>query len=254
MEETIKTVLVDDDKTSLLTLQSLLLKHFHEVNIIGTAMNVRDAIALIDETKPEMVFLDVNLPDGEGFDVMEGVTFRRFQVIFVTAFDKYAVRAFEFSALHYIVKPATVEGLNTAFERFRETREKDEDFDDRLSVLKESLKGGQEKIIIPSSDGLNIVKLGDVVRLEADDVYTTFYLSNGQKFVASKSMNNYEKILEDLPFSRIHSKHLINLVYVKRYMKGKGGSVIMEDNSEVEVSVRKKADFLEKLKSFARFV
>jgi two-component system, LytTR family, response regulator len=254
MEGTIRTVLVDDDKTSLLTLQTLLVKHFPEVNIIGSAMTVKDAIALIDETKPEMVFLDVNLPDGEGFDVMEGVSYRRFQVIFVTAFDKYAVRAFEFSALHYIVKPATYDGLKTAFDRFRETREKDEDIEDRLSVLKESLKGAQEKIIIPSSDGLNVVKLGDVMRLEADDVYTTFYLSNGQKFVASKSMNNYEKILEDLPFSRIHSKHLINLVYVKRYLKGKGGSVIMEDNTEVEVSVRKKADFLEKLKAFARFV
>jgi two-component system LytT family response regulator len=254
MEDAIRTVIIDDDKTSLLTLQSLLVKHFPEVSIIGTAMTVKDAIALIDEVKPKMVFLDVNLPDGEGFDVIEGVSFRHFQVIFVTAYDKYAVRAFEFSALHYIVKPATFDGLKTALDRYRESLEKDEDIDDRLTVLKESLKGGQEKIIIPSSDGLNIVKLGDVIRLEADDVYTTFYLANGQKFVASKSMNNYEKILEDLPFSRIHSKHLINLVYVKRYMKGKGGSVIMEDNSEVEVSVRKKADFLEKLKSFARFV
>ncbi|MEI6888874.1 MAG: LytTR family DNA-binding domain-containing protein [Bacteroidota bacterium] len=254
MEEAIRTILVDDDKASLLSLKSLIEKHFSEVNVIGTAMTVKDAIALIDETKPEMVFLDVNLPDGEGFDVMEGVTYRDFQVIFVTAFDKYAVRAFEFSALHYIVKPATFEGLKTAFSRYKDSKEKEEDIDDRITVLKESLKGVQEKIIIPSSNGLNIVKIGDVVRLEADDVYTTFYLSNGQKFVASKSMNNYEKVLEDLPFSRIHSKHLINLVYVKRYMKGKGGSVIMEDNSEVEVSVRKKADFLEKLKAFARFV
>ena len=252
MEDPIRTVLVDDDKTSLLTLQTLLEKHFHQVSITGTAMTVKDAINLIDESKPEMVFLDINLPDGEGFDVMEGVTYRNFQVIFVTAFDKYAVRAFEFSALHYIVKPATYDGLKTALDRYRDTKE--ENLDDRISVLKESLRGGHEKIIIPSSDGLNIVKLGDVVRLEADDVYTTFFLSGGQKFVASKSLNNYEKILEDLPFSRIHSKHLINLIYVKRYMKGKGGSVIMEDNSEVEVSVRKKADFLEKLKSFARFV
>jgi two-component system LytT family response regulator len=252
MEDAIRTVLVDDDKACLLSLKSLLEKNFTQVKIIGTAMTVKEAITLIDESKPQMVFLDVNLPDGEGFDVMEGVTYREFQVIFVTAYDKYAVRAFEFSALHYIVKPATVEGLKTAFDRYKDTKE--EDIDDRISVLKESLKGAQEKIIIPSSVGLNIVKLGDVVRLEADDVYTTFFLASGQKFVASRSLNNYEKILEDLPFSRVHSKHLINLVYVKRYMKGKGGSVIMEDNSEVEVSVRKKADFLEKLKSFARFV
>jgi two-component system LytT family response regulator len=252
MEDAIRTVLVDDDRTSLLTLKSLLEKNFPQVRIVGTAMTVKDAIALIDEAKPQMVFLDVNLPDGEGFDVMGNVSFRNFQVIFVTAYDKYAVRAFEFSALHYIVKPATVDGLKTAFDRYKDVKE--EDIEGRLSVLKESLKGAQEKIIIPSSVGLNIVKLGDVVRLEADDVYTTFYLASGQKFVASRSLNNYEKILEDLPFSRVHSKHLINLVYVKRYMKGKGGSVIMEDNTEVEVSVRKKADFLEKLKAFARFV
>ncbi len=111
-----------------------------------------------------------------------------------------------------------------------------------------------EKIIIPSTDGLNIVKLSEILRLEASDVYTVFYMTNGQRFVASKPLNNYEKILEDLPFSRIHSKHLINLMFVKRYVKGKGGSVIMEDNTEVEVSVRKKADFLEKLKEYARFV
>jgi two-component system LytT family response regulator len=254
MENSVRTVLVDDDRSSLLSLQSLLEKHFPQVKIIGTAMTVKDAIDLIDSSKPEMVFLDVNLPDGEGFDVMENVVYRDFSVIFVTAFDKYALKAFEFSALHYIVKPATYDGLKKAFDRYQDSKEKEGNIDDRISVLRESLKGGQEKIIIPSSDGLNIVKIGDVVRLEADDVYTTFYLANGQKFVASKSMNNYEKVLEDLPFSRVHSKHLINLMYVKRYMKGKGGSVIMEDNSEVEVSVRKKADFLDKLKSFARFV
>jgi two-component system LytT family response regulator len=101
---------------------------------------------------------------------------------------------------------------------------------------------------------LNIVRLADIIRLEASDVYTLFYLTNGQRFVASKPLNNYEKILEDLPFSRIHSKHLINLMFVKRYIKGKGGSVILEDNTEVEVSVRKKADFIEKLRNYARYV
>ncbi len=252
MEEIIKTVIIDDDKTSILTLKSLLGSQFSKVEMVGTAANVADGIVLIDEIKPDLVFLDINMPDGSGFDVMERVEYRNFQVIFITAFDIYAVRAFEISALHYLVKPITLEMLTSAIDRYRDT--KVEDIDKRLSVLKESLKNKNEKIIIPSTDGLNIVKLSDILRLEASDVYTVFYMTNGQRFVASKPLNNYEKILEDLPFSRIHSKHLINLMYVKRYMKGKGGSVIMEDNTEVEVSVRKKADFLDKLKEYARFV
>ncbi len=130
----------------------------------------------------------------------------------------------------------------------------DEHLDDKINVLKESLRSKNEKIIIPSSEGLNVVRLSDITRLEADDVYTYFFLTDGQRLMASRPLTNYERILEDLPFSRIHAKHLINLIYVKRYVKGKGGSVIMEDDTEVEVSVRKKPDFLAKLKNFARFV
>jgi len=252
MDDIIKTVLVDDDKSAILTLQALLGGNFPNIEIVGSANNVSEATFLIDAVKPELVFLDINLPDGEGFDVIERVAYKDFRVIFVTAFDKYAVRAFEFSALHYLVKPVSIELLKTAVERYKDI--KVDEIDNRLRILRDSLKSKNEKIIIPSTDGLNIVKLGDIIRLEASDVYTLFYMTNGQRFVASKPLNNYEKILEDLPFSRIHSKHLINLMYVKRYVKGKGGSIILEDNTEVEVSVRKKADFLEKLKNYARFV
>lgn len=252
MDGMTKVVLVDDDKTSILTLRTLLTTNFPNMDIVGTAYSVNEAVPLIDKVKPELVFLDINMPDGEGFDVIERVTFKEFRVIFITAFDKYAVRAFEFSALHYLVKPITNEMLESAINRFRDL--KVEEINNRLTVLRDNLRTKNEKIIIPSTDGLNVVKLGDIVRLEASDVYTLFYMTNGQRFVASKPLNNYEKILEDLPFSRIHSKHLINLMYIKRYVKGKGGSVILEDNTEVEVSVRKKADFIEKLKNYARYV
>jgi two-component system LytT family response regulator len=252
MDDVIKTILVDDDKIAIMTLQTLLAGNFPNIEIAGTANNVSEAIFLIDAVKPDLVFLDINMPDGEGFDVVERVTFTNFQVIFVTAFDKYAVRAFEFSALHYLVKPVSLEMLEVAVERYKDV--KADDMDSRLKVLRDSLKNKNEKIIIPSTDGLNIVKLADIIRLEASDVYTLFYMTNGQRFVASRPLNNYEKILEDLPFSRVHSKHLVNLMFVKRYMKGKGGSIILEDNVEIEVSVRKKAAFLEKLKNFARFV
>jgi two-component system LytT family response regulator len=252
MDEAIKVVLVDDDKSSIVTLQSLLGGHFPNISIAGTAANVGEAIFVIDAVKPDLVFLDINMPDGEGFNVIERTSYKNYRVIFITAYDKYAVRAFEFSALHYLVKPVTLEMLENAIDRYKEVRV--EEMDNRLRILRDSLHSKNEKIIIPSTDGLNVVKLNDIVRLEASDVYTLFYMSNGQRFVASKPLNTYEKILEDLPFSRVHSKHLINLMFVKRYLKGKGGSIILEDNTEVEVSVRKKADFLEKLKNYARFV
>jgi len=253
MEEKIRTVLVDDEKTSLLTLESLLTKYFPRVDIAGKAQSVAEAVDVITQVNPDLVFLDISLPDGEGFDVIERAHDKHFEVVFITAHDQYAVKAFEFSALHYLVKPVTFDGLEKAIGRFKELK-RDEHLDDKINVLKESLKSKNEKIIIPSSDGLNIVRLSDIMRLEADDVYTYFFLTNGQRLMASRPLNNYEKILDDLPFSRIHAKHLINLMYVKRYVKGKGGSVIMEDNSEVEVSVRKKPDFLLKLKNYARFV
>jgi len=237
----------------MLMLESLLKKHFPAIQIVGKAENVEQAVNAINNTDPDMVFLDISLPDGEGFDVIEQTPGKKYEVIFITAYDKYAVKAFEFSALHYLVKPLSLDGLKDAIGRFKEVKT-DEHLDDKISVLKESLKNKNEKIIIPSSEGLNVVRLSDIVRLEADDVYTFFFLTDGQRLMASRPLNNYERILEDLPFSRIHAKHLVNLMYIKRYIKGKGGSVIMEDNTEVEVSVRKKPDFLVKLKNFARFV
>jgi two-component system LytT family response regulator len=252
MEEIIKTILVDDDKTSIVTLKALIGGHFPKINIVGIAETVAQAVTLIDEEKPDLVFLDIHLPDGEGFDVFDKVEYQEFKVIFITAHDKYALRAFEFSALHYLVKPVTFEGLKIACDRFRENP--GEEIDNKLRIFRDSLQNKNEKIIIPSTEGLNVVKIADILRLEADDVYTFFYMIDGQRYIASKPLNNYEKILEDLPFCRIHAKHLINLMYVRRYVKGKGGSVIMEDNKEVEVSVRKKAEFLEKLKNYARFI
>lgn len=253
MEEKIRTVLVDDDRSNMLTLETLLKNYFPAIQIVGKGEDVARAVDAINATDPDLVFLDISLPDGEGFDVIERTPGKNYEVIFCTAYDQYAVKAFEFSALHYLVKPVTLEVLKDAIGRFKEVRG-DEHLDDKITVLKESLKSKNEKIIIPSSDGLNVVRLSDIMRLEADDVYTYFFLTDGQRLMASRPLNNYERILDDLPFSRIHAKHLVNLMYIKRYVKGKGGSVIMEDNTEVEVSVRKKPDFLAKLKNYARFV
>ncbi|MBT4969937.1 MAG: response regulator transcription factor, partial [Bacteroidetes bacterium] len=212
--ETIKAILVDDEKNSLSTLQLLLDKYCPEVEIIGTAQNVADSIKIIDELKPELVFLDIAMPDGDGFEVLENVSHKLFQVIFTTAYDQYALRAFEYAALHYLLKPINFNDLQDAVARFTKVTDESE-FDDKLLKIKDSLASQQNKIILPTMEGLNIIDIEDIIRCESDNNYTIFILKTDKKIVVSKTLSNYEKLLADKDFFRIHSKHLVNLKYVK---------------------------------------
>ena len=193
------------------------------------------------------------MSDGDGFDVLEKVNYQNFEVIFVTAYNQYALKAFGFSAIHYLLKPVDPLELKDAVQRF-EQRVNNNVFAKKMEILKENLDNKPEKIILPSSDGLEIINIDELIRCEADSNYTTFYLIDGKKIMVSKSLNNFEKMLSDVDFCRVHSKHLINLKYVKHYKKGKGGQVIMKDNSTVDVSESRKKHFIDSLKNFARSV
>ncbi len=252
----IKTVIVDDDKSILITLRHLLeSRHSEMVEILGTANSVKSGVELIQEHKPELAFLDINLPDGESFDILDELQDHNLNldVIFITAHDQYALKAFDFAALDYIMKPFDPEDIANALERVRKLN-KVRALPEKVDVYRKAQQKSFNRIIIPSSDGLTITDIDKIIRLEASDTYTFFYMKDGSKILASKSLSNFERILEDLHFQRIHSKHLINLKYIQKYQKGKGGSVIMLDGSEVEVSVRKKTDFMNALKEYARSV
>lgn len=251
MEQLTKTIIIDDERTNIVALKGLLVKYFPSIEIIDTASNVAEGVASIDANHPDLIFLDISMPDGDGFDLLSKVNYRSFEIIFTTVHDQYAVRAFDYSAVHYLLKPIEHTELRKAINRYNEVKMKG-NISARLSVLKDNLQHRQEKIIVPSNEGLNILLIGDIVRLEANDAYTEFFLADGRKLLASKSLNNFEKILSDQAFSRIHSKHLVNLKYVQRYVKGKGGSVILDNGDEVDVSVRKKNDFISELKNYAR--
>lgn len=254
IENTITTaVIIEDEKSNLVTLTYLLERNFPSIELLGSATTVKGAVELINKSMPKLVFLDISLPDGTGFDVLEKSNYKNYKVIFTTAFDSFALRAFEFSALHYILKPVTYEELKNAIERYHNLKS-DILIEDKLNVYKQNIQNNFQKIIIPSIDGFSMIMLDDIIRLEADDAYTVFILKSKQKVVASKPLNNFEKILNDLPFTRIHNKHFINLKYVTRYLKGKGGYVIMENGDEIEVSVRRKSDFLIAMKNYARAV
>jgi len=253
MDEKIRTIIVDDEKANVLTLKNLLDKNFPQISILGLARNVAEGVEIINETQPDLVFLDISMPDGDGFDLLAKVGFRAFEVIFTTAHDQYALKAFDYSAIHYLLKPIEFNELSIAINRYNHVKAKGT-LSARVSVLRDNLQKNSQKIIVPSVEGLNIVLLDDVIRLEASDVYTIFYLTNKRKLMASKPLNSFEKILTDMPFSRVHAKHLVNLKYVQRYVKGKGGSIVLEDGEELDVSVRKKNDFLLQLKEYARSV
>lgn len=253
MEEKTRTIIIDDERTNILTLRNLLDKNFPSINIIDTASNVALGVEAIETHRPDLIFLDISMPDGDGFDLLSRVSYRDFEVIFTTAYDQYALKAFDYSAVHYLLKPIEYNELRKAINRYNELKEKG-NISARLSVLKDNLQHKYHKVIVPSNEGLNILLIDDIMRLEASDTYTMFFLANGQKLLASKPLNIFEKMLVDQDFSRIHSKHLVNLKYVQRYIKGKGGNVVLDNGDELDVSVRKKNDFILALKDYAKSI
>jgi len=251
MEKRYKTLVLDDDRQISLLLENLITKKIPKLDIVGIGDSVAKSLELIESTKPDLVFMDIGFPDGDGFSIIDQAKYSDYEVIFITSHDQFAMKAFEYSALHYLKKPIIPKDVFEAVDRFLDAKEEDS-IALKLKKIKESLLHDEPKLIIPSSEGLHIVKINDIIRCEASDVYTYFHLLTGKTLIASKSLNNYEKLLSDINFVRIHSKHLINLRYVTQYIKGKGGYVVLEQGHEVEVSIRKKMDFMNKLKDYAR--
>ncbi len=246
--ESIKTVLIDDEKNSLIILQKLLEKNIPEIEIVGTAQSVKEGIEAVDEHKPDLVFLDISMPDGDGFEVLEKASYKDFSVIFVTAYDQYAIKAFEFAALHYILKPVNAQELKDAIERYKE--HKNESIGEKIEVLSSNLEK-PTKLILPTSSGMHIIDLDDIIRCESSNNYTTFYLTTGKKIVVSKSIQTYERLLSDSHFCRVHNKHIVNIKFIKKYVRGRGGYVVLSNGEQIDVSEGRKKKFLEKLNNFA---
>lgn len=251
MEKKFKTLILDDDLQIRLLLENLITKNIPQLELLGSGETVAESIKMIEQYEPDLVFMDIGFPDGDGFDIIDQANYDAYEVIFISSHDQFAMKAFEYSAIHYLKKPIIPNEVFEAVERYISNKAEG-DVSKKLSKIKDALIHEEPKLIIPSSDGLHIIKINQIVRCEASDVYTIFFMLNGKKLVASKSLNNYEKLLSDINFVRIHSKHLINLRYLIQYVKGKGGHVVMENGHEAEVSVRKKIDFMNKLKDYAR--
>jgi len=253
MTDKIKTVIIDDEENCLSALELLIEKHCPELVLVNKANSVETGIKAIKESEPDLLFLDIRMPDGDGFNVLDQVKYKSFEVIFTTAYEEYAIRAFEFSAIHYLLKPIEKSALIEAVERFNNLYRRVIDVNQRLDVLKENFNQNHNRIMLPSMEGFSIYKIEDIIRCEAEGCYTKVYLINESKPVlVSNPIGNYEKLLAGLNFCRVHNKHLVNLKHVSRFLKAYGGFLVMQDGTEVKVSDRKKNHLLEKLKNLAR--
>lgn len=242
-----KALLVDDEKNALQSLQKLIEKHCPQLEIVDTARSVEEAYESIVEVKPDLVFLDIEMGRANAFNLLEKFQSVPFSIIFTTAFDHYAIKAIRFSALDYLLKPIDPEELLKAVEKFLLKTQDNQLLNNKLQNLLGHIKqpGNSKRIAVPDGEGLIFIDVANIIRFHSDGSYTTIYLLDGKKLMASKPIGEYDELLCEDGFFRIHRSHLINMNHIKKYLKGEGGYVLMSDGTEVEVSRRKKNEFIE---------
>ena len=241
-------ILVDDMSTALQLLQSDLESNHPEIKIIGTAKSVVEAAKLLRIESPDMLFLDIMLGDGTGFDLLEIIPDLKSKVIFVTASDENAIKAFKFAAIDYLLKPYADNELQKAIEKAKLQIAPNQE---RISILKESLKtpsAKPTKISLHTLEKISVVSISDIVRCVSDNNNTQFFLKDEKKIFVTKTLKYFADMLKECGFMRTHQSHLVNLNYVKEFIKSDGGYLILTDNSNVPVSVRKRSEVLEILK------
>lgn len=245
----IKTIIIEDEQKSLEMLAGIIQKHCPDLNIIGLARNVEEGVNLINSATPELVFLDISMPDGSGFDLLEKVQDKKFEIIFATASDQHAIKAIKFSASDYLLKPIDIEELKKAVQKVIQRKSAIPNMEN-LQFLIQHLKRADEsfqKITLPTGNAYEIVNIKDIIRCEADGSYTNFYLSDKRKLMISAGLKHYEELLPEADFIRVHHHHLINMNQVVRFLKEDGGYAVMSDGSKIEISRRKKEAFMERL-------
>jgi two-component system LytT family response regulator len=240
-----KAVIIDDEKDSRDILATYVKKYCPDVTVCGFGESVETGLKQIHEHQPDIVFLDIEMPYGNGFDLLEKVKDIAFETIFVTAFDHYAIQALNQSAAYYLLKPIDIDELVKAVDKIK--TERIEQQPRHSSLLLENLKGGaHQKIMLPTMEGFEIIDIKSILYCEAVDNFTRFFIDGGQQpLLICRTLKYFEDVLKDHRFIRVHRSYLINPDYVIRYSKGKGGYITMKNNKELEVSPNKKKDFLE---------
>lgn len=242
----ITTLLIDDDKHLRDGLKALLDRYTNDIVIVGEAESVKTGIIAIETLQPQVIFLDIHLSDGTGFDILEALINKnaktKAHIVFITAHEKYAVKAFKFSALDFILKPIDPEELEATIAKIKHIATTTKSFD-HIDLLLENIRkkvDNFKRIALSTSDGIHLFEISDIIRLEAKGNYTEFFIKNNKPVLISKTLKEYEEMLTEQGFERIHNSHLINLSFLKSYIKTDGGYVVMADNTQIPIAISKK--------------
>lgn len=244
----IRAIIVDDEPLCCDTLETMLEKYCPDVQLVAICHSGEEAIAAISQQKPDLVFLDIEMPRMNGFDMLQKISPINFEIIFTTSFDQYALRAIRFSALDYLLKPIDKDDLINAAQKVMQRTQKP--IAQQLQLLMQKLQqpvNPLNKIALPTMEGLQMVPVENIQYCESDSNYTIFYLKNKQKIIVSRTLKEIEELLEEFSFVRVHSSFLVNLHEVSKYVKGEGGYLILNDGTIVNVSASRKKLLLAKL-------
>ena len=237
----LNAIIIEDEATSREILRNYLAKYCPDVNLCAEAATIKEGLECIKSKNPDVVFLDVEMPFGNAFDLLESLPDRTFETIFVTAYDQYALDALNTHAAYYLMKPISIDELVKAVAYVIEIKEKEDALEGQ--VLQPKIQQVEGKITLPQQDGFQVLNVSEILYCKADDNYTEIYLEN-KKFLVSKTLKYFEEALSGFPFARIHKSYLVNVNEVVKYKKGKGGSVVISNGKELLVSAAKKKNLL----------
>ncbi|MFO7827958.1 MAG: LytTR family DNA-binding domain-containing protein [Bacteroidales bacterium] len=242
----IQAVIIDDEKNAREAIKQIVEKHFDDINIIGDADDVSSGVKLISNLQPGLVLLDIKLPDGTGFDILNQFDEINFSTIFITAYNEHAIKAFKFSAIDYLLKPIDIEEFKLAVKKVKKarhqqnTKKKLEAFLENIDNISKEIK----KIVLKTSDSIHLINVNEILRCQSEGNYTKFFFINRPALMVSKNIKEYYEMLKDYQFFRPHQSHIVNINFIKQYHKLDGGYLIMQDDSTVPVATRKRDELM----------
>jgi two-component system LytT family response regulator len=251
----IRAVIIDDEKNNIENMVSLLMKHELPVTIVGSATNADDAISTILATNPDLLFLDIQMPDKDGFDVLKALPHYQFEVIFVTAFDQYGIQAVKFSAIDYLLKPVNPEELKASIlkvEAKLNQRKQNIQLENLMDLIKNKDAKKDHKLALASTKEIRFVNTDEIIRCESSNAYTQFYLTDGKNIMVSKPIFEYEEMLTNYDFIRCHQSHLVNAKFIKSLVREDSGYLLLTDDTRVPISRGKKENVLKVLNTIKK--
>jgi two-component system, LytTR family, response regulator len=251
----ITALLIDDDNHLRQGMKAMMQRYDSEIVIVGEADSVKTGVLALQKYQPQVVFLDIHLADGTGFDILEQIAKNdqktNIHIVFITAHEQYALKAFKFSALDFLLKPVDPEELQKTITKIKTALQKNNSFE-HIDLLLENIRkkvDNYKRIALSDTDGIHLFEISDIIRCESKDNYTEFFIKNHKPLLISKTLKEYEELLTEHGFERIHQSHLINLAYLKSYIKTDGGYVIMADNTKISIAQRKRERLQELIKA-----